>query len=141
MGLGTRVSPAQDGRMAADSGLEPDHEPDLSEFLLARIAEDKRAATDANARAGGSGAPQPGPVQHGPWHDPTHVLADCAARLRLVQVCRETGPDMAFLGARPRGMADFFLSPSNQHQLAALTLALLAVPYAGHAEYRAAWRP
>jgi hypothetical protein len=119
--------------MGADSGLEPDHEPDLSEFVLARIAEDKRAATDANA--------QPGPAEHGRWHDPAHVIADCSARLRLVQVCREMGPDMAFLGARPRGMADFFLSPSNQHQLAALTLALLAVPYAGHHDYRSTWRP
>ena len=27
--------------MAADSGLEPDHEPDLSEFVLARIAEER----------------------------------------------------------------------------------------------------
>jgi hypothetical protein len=119
--------------MAADSGLEPDHEPDLSEFVLARIAEDKRAATDATA--------EPGAADRGRWHDPAHVLADCSARLRLVQVCREMGPDMAFLGARPRGMADFFLSPRNQHQLAALTLALLAVPYAGHHDYRPGWRP
>jgi len=123
--------------MGADSGLEPDHEPDLSEFLLARIAEDKRAATDATARAGGT---SDGP-DHARWHDPAHVLAECAASLRLVQVCREMGPDMAFLGARPHGMADFFLSPSNQHQLAALTLALLALPYAAHADYSAVWQP
>ena len=114
--------------MAADSGLEPDHEPDLTEFLLARIAEDKRAATDATAQAGRMSGGR-------------DVLADCAARRRLVQVCREMGPDMAFLGARPRGMADFFLSPSNLHELAALTLALLAQPYTGHADYRSAWRP
>ena len=111
--------------MAVDSGLEPDHEPDLSEFVLARIAEDKRAAHDGDRRAGGG----------------ADVLADCAARLRLVQVCREMGPDMAFLGARPHGMADFFLSPSNKHQLAALTLALLAVPYAEHSDFRGVWRP
>jgi hypothetical protein len=113
-----------------DPGLEPDHEPDLGEFLMARLAEDKRAATEATAHAG-----------HCPWHDPAHVLADCAARRRLVQICREMGPDMAFLGVRPRGMADFFLSPSDQHQLAAITLALLALPYAGHADYLPAWRP
>jgi hypothetical protein len=121
--------------MVADAALEPDHEPDLGEFLMARLAEDKRVATEAS---GGSGGDTAG---HGPWHDPAHVLADCAARRRLVQVCREMGPDMAFLGVRPRGMADFFLSPSDQHQLAALTLALLALPYAGHADYRPAWRP
>ena len=110
--------------MAVDTGLEPDHEPDLGEFVLARIAEEKRAAGGAPTTGGGA-----------------DVLADCSARRRLVQVCREMGPDMAFLGVRPHGMADFFLSPSNQHQLAALTLALLAVPYARHSDYRAVWRP
>jgi hypothetical protein len=42
---------------------------------------------------------------------------------------------------RPRGMADFPLSPHDQHQLAAVTLAVLALPYAGHPEYRQEWRP
>jgi hypothetical protein len=138
--------------MGGNSGLQPDHEPDLGEFLLARIAEDKRMATDAATLTGQGdwqrddvptpGTPQqPGIAEHVARHDPAHVLAACAAKRRMVQVCREMGPDMAFLGSRPRGMADFLLSPTNQHQLAALTLALLAVPYADHTDYRPAWRP
>jgi hypothetical protein len=38
-------------------------------------------------------------------------------------------------------MADFPLSPHDQHQLAALTLALLALPYADHHDYLPEWRP
>jgi hypothetical protein len=38
-------------------------------------------------------------------------------------------------------MDDFPLAPHDQHQLAAVTLALLALPYAGHHDYRAEWRP
>jgi hypothetical protein len=48
---------------------------------------------------------------------------------------------MAFLGTRPPGMADFPLTPRDQHQFAALTLALLALPYADHHDYRPEWRP
>jgi len=48
------------------------------------------------------------------------------------------------LAARRRGEGielDFPLTPADQHQLAALTLALLAVPYADHHDYRPEWRP
>ena len=126
--------------MSAESGLEPDQVPDLDQFLLARIAEDKRIATDA--AAGWSAADGAGPAaEHVARHDPARVLADCAARRRLVLACRDSAPDLAFLGARPEGLADFPLTPSNQHELAALTLALLALPYADHSDYRARWRP
>jgi hypothetical protein len=125
--------------------------PTLDEFLLARIAEDKRIATDAasngdgeNWRAEDVSTPGPGHphvAEHVARHDPARVLAECAAKRRLVMACRDSGFDRAFLGARPRGMADFLLSPRDQHQLAALTLALLAVPYADHSDYRPEWRP
>ena len=59
----------------------------------------------------------------------------------MVLACRDVRPDRAFLGARPEGLADFPLTPADQHQLAALTLALLALPYADHPEYRQEWRP
>ena len=136
--------------MDFESGLEPDMQPDLDQFLLARIAEDKRIATDAAAESGqeewaagdlpGSG-PHERAAEHVARHDPARVLADCNARRRLVLACRDVGPDHAFLGARPEGMADFPLTPTDQHQLAAVTLALLALPYAGHPEYRRHWRP
>ncbi|MGY1690788.1 DUF6221 family protein [Geodermatophilus sp. SYSU D01105] len=134
--------------MDAESGLEPDREPSLDEFVLARIAEDKRIAAEAAAASGreewdvgdASGSPQ-GAGEHVARFDPARVLAECAARRRLVLACRESRPDLRFLGSRPQGLADFPLTPTDQHQLAALTLALLAMPYAQHHEYRAEWRP
>ena len=119
------------------SGLEPDLEPNLDEFLLARIAEDKRIAADA--LASGAGGEAPGPLAA--RFDPERVLAECSAKRRLVLACREARPDLHFLGLRARGLADFPLSPHDQHQLAALTLALLALPYAEHHDYRPEWRP
>ena len=137
--------------MDVESGLEPDMEPRLDEFLLARIAEDKRVAADAAAAtgreawsaadAGGSGPPEPKAAEHVARQDPARILAECSAKRRMVLACREVRPDLSFLGMRPRGMADFTLSPRDQHQLAALTLALLALPYADHHDYRPEWRP
>jgi hypothetical protein len=68
-------------------------------------------------------------------------MAECAAKRRLVLACRDAAPDLHFLGKRPRGLADFPLSPAGPHQLAALTLAVLAMPYAYHHDYRPEWRP
>jgi hypothetical protein len=136
--------------MDEQSALEPDMVPTLDEFLLARIAEDKRIAADAAAagqeRWQPEDVPTPGSAhphvgEHVARHDPARVLAECAAKRRLVLACRDSGFDRAFLGARPRGLADFLLSPHDQHQLAALTLALLAMPYADHSDYRPEWRP
>ena len=136
--------------MDIESGLEPDLEPNLDEFLLARIAEDKRYAAEALAAGAGEGAPVEGAAGRPPAvpvsrlagrFDPHRVLAECSAKRRIVLACREARPDLHFLGSRARGMADFPLSPHDQHQLAAVTLALLAVPYADHHDYRPEWRP
>ena len=132
--------------MEAESGLEPDQQPDLDQFLLARIAEDKRIAADAATDGGreewdADAYRPPHVAEHVARHDPARVLAECAAKRRLVLACRDSRPDLRFLGARPNGLADFPLTPTDQHQLAALTLALLALPYAGHHDYRPEWRP
>jgi hypothetical protein len=126
-------------------------QPNLDQFLLGRIAEDKRIAADAALASGSerwtpgdlphSGPPHDQTAEHVTRHDPARVLAECSAKRRLVLACRDVGPDRAFLGARPEGLADFPLAPTNQHQLAAVTLALLALPYADHPEYRQEWRP
>jgi hypothetical protein len=130
--------------------MEPDVGPNLEEFLLARIAEDKRIAVTAAAASGGEewsadelspALPEVRAAQHAARFDPSRVLAECTAKRRIVLACREASPDLAFLGARPPGMADFPLSPHGQHQLAALTLAVLALPYADHPSYRPEWRP
>jgi Family of unknown function (DUF6221) len=120
--------------------------PRLDEFLLARIAEDERLAATAATDQDGGDAPDPDQkVRHRGAHaspfDPARVQADCTARRRIVLACRESRPDTHLLGARPQGLGDFPLSPHDQHQLAALTLALLALPYAGHRDYREEWRP
>jgi hypothetical protein len=122
----------------------------LDEFLLARIAEDKRVAMDAagadgqtswRADAIGVAPGGPGSAEHVARHDPARVLAECEARRRIVQACRDARPEMTFLGTRPPGMADFPIAALGQHQLAAVTLALLALPYADHPHYRPEWRP
>jgi hypothetical protein len=127
-----------------------DTRPGLDEFLLARIAEDNRVAVDAAEASGredwDAGPPGGGPsearaVEHIALHDPARVRAECSAKRAIVLACREVRPDMHFLGSRPQGMADFPMTPRDPHQLAAITLALLALPYADHHDYRPDWRP
>src|SRR3954470_14500070 len=101
---------------------------DLVGFLLARIAEDTHAADDLAEAAGADGTAE-------------RLRADCAAKRKVVLACQAAAPDLRFLGTRPPGLADFPLPPRDSHQLAALTLALLATPYADHADYEQRWRP
>ena len=122
----------------------------LDEFLLARIAEDKRVAMAAagpdgllewNPELVGEGPVGPGSAEHVVRHDPARVLADCSARRRIVLACRDARPETAFVGTHPPGLGDFPAPVHGQHQLAALVLALLALPYADHRHYRPEWRP
>jgi hypothetical protein len=101
---------------------------DLVGFLLARVAEDTHAAADLAAAQGADGTA-------------ARLRADCAAKRKIVLACQAAGPDLRFLGARPPGLADFPLPPTDHHQLAALTLALLATPYADHPDFEQVWRP
>jgi uncharacterized protein DUF6221 len=101
---------------------------DLVGFLLARIAEDAHQAADLAAERGNDAAAK-------------RRKADAAARRTVVIACRDAAPALDFLGSRPPGLADFPLPPRDMHQLAALTLAALAVPYADHPDYDQVWRP
>ena len=101
---------------------------DLVGFLLARMAEDANAAAGAAEDQGADGTAE-------------RVRADCAAKRKVVLACQAAAPDLRFLGTRPPGLADFPLPPRDIHQLAALTLATLALPYAGHPDYEEIWRP
>jgi hypothetical protein len=101
---------------------------DLVGFLLARIAEDTNAVARVAEDAGAEATAE-------------RVRADCAAKRKVVLACQAAAPDLRFLGTRPPGLADFPLPPKDLHQLAAVTLALLATPYAGHPDFEQAWRP
>ena len=101
---------------------------DLVGFLLARMAEDARTAADLAAAQGEEGTAE-------------RLRADCAAKRKVVLACQAAAPDLRFLGTRPPGLADFPLPPRDMHQLAALTLALLALPWADHPDYEQLWRP
>ena len=114
----------------------------LTDFLLARIAEDEAAARAAEgpaqtpwratygrqvetARDGYLVTPEdehsyttdpPDDVAlHIARHDPARVLAECEAKRRIVQNAQDPGDD--------------------------LFVAILALPYADHPDYREEWRP
>ena len=123
----------------------------LTDFLLARIAEDEavaRAATDDGIQANGQHAHwREGPrgdcgccsrvvglgvdvddrqAPHVARHDPARVLAECEAKRRIV--------GLIGVADSPEVHVDAFVCA----QLAARHLAL---PYADHPDYREAWRP
>lgn len=108
----------------------------LTEFLLARIAEDEAAALrlcpGRNAANGhwrrGSlqdeavRAIDPLDADHVLRHDPARVLAECEAKRRIVE-----------LNATKPGRKTTFRR--------LLTLQTLALPYADHPDYRQEWKP
>lgn len=114
---------------------------DLTDFLLARIAEDEAFASEASCgpweasrnREVLGGDPQrliahPRQATNARFirrHNPARVLAECEAKRRIVEE--------ATLGAAPD--TDLWA------QVAWDVLRLLALPYADHADYREEWRP
>jgi len=120
----------------------------LTEFLLARIAEDEvavRRATDF-----------PYSIQSTPWGktfdivadapdsradhwltvDPARVLAECEAKRRIVLAARdlERGMELtSYLGEEPESAA-----AANAYEF---VLRELATIYADHPDYRDEWRP
>jgi hypothetical protein len=137
---------------------------DLAEFLLARIAEDERAARAAQER--GSTAYRSATLRdrgfiladstHIPRWSPARVLAECEAKRRIVEDAladvkaarRRPGwtmPDdevdkkgrayrTGFENARAKQLPDVL---DRTERL----LRLLALPYADHPDYRHEWRP
>lgn len=101
----------------------------LTEFLLARIAEDEAAAR--RAIAGDVNelpfiACQCGRKIHLGVSSPARVLAECEAKRRVAE---DYGPGAYFNGSDP------------MDRLAYRWLCLLAEPYADHPDYRQEWRP
>jgi hypothetical protein len=112
--------------------------PTLTEFLLARIAEDEAVARGSQGAGWATGSvrmvSQPAGTEH--WTpaapgwvlvEPNHVLAECEAKRRVVERC---APD-------DRTAAQLVAVAS----LASDVLRLLALPYADHPDYQQEWKP
>ena len=69
----------------------------------------------------------PNEAEHIARHDPARVMAECEAKRRVVEECRES-----------EILSD---EGTNGFVLACSVLRLLALPYASHAEYRSEWAP
>jgi hypothetical protein len=100
----------------------------LTEFLLARIAEDEddaRAAVDDDPN----------------WLYPARGLAECEAKRRIVALHEATtdfsGEVYCWVCSNvERTGLDTYLEP-----MPCPTLRLLALPYADHPDYQPAWKP
>lgn len=86
----------------------------LTEFLLARIAEDEAIARATTAH-----------IAH--WDPARGILATCTAKRRLLALHGHVSRD----GYGPSGRCDDYPCP---------TLQLLAMPYADHPDYDPSWQ-
>jgi hypothetical protein len=109
----------------------------LTEFLLARIAEDEDEARIANAgyylRYSFDRLDQR-VVDHLSRHAPARVLAECEAKRRIVA----EHPDYGGYGESCETCAD---SAEDLRPWPCETLLALAAVYADHPDYDEAWRP
>ena len=110
---------------------------DLGSFILDRIADDEAAARDLLRRAQEVELTLRSPKWLGglipgghSWGDvelmAARVLAECASKRRMITLC----------GVDPREPGALLLRVQTD-----AVVRLLAVPYAGHPEYREEWRP
>jgi hypothetical protein len=116
----------------------------LSEFLLARIAEDEWVARMAWADSGwlaeGLRVTSPRDVvakvadertaRFIAANSPAHILAECEAKRRIVEIATA----QIRLGREARGW-------DNWEDMAGQTLRALALPFADHPDYRDEWKP
>lgn len=100
---------------------------ELIAFLEARLAEDEAAA---NAWLP-LGNPTEAQRDHIARHDPARVLADVAAKRKIVDVAAESVAlkDLSY-----------YEDHSGERELAAFVLRQLAQPYADHPAFDPAWR-
>jgi hypothetical protein len=128
----------------------------LTEFLLARIAEDETVARAAGASTDGEPstlrtslkeACRTGGDPHGPRGTvettPTRVLAECEAKRRIVQMSTDLDASCKFDGPPS---PDWMTGDTPDGWGAAMgtveqALTLLALPYADHPDYDETWRP
>lgn len=106
----------------------------LSEFLLARIAEDERHARETQGKTPWSTA-ESGPERRQYWM--LRVLAECDAKRRIVEWCGEREqiycPEFGDDPGLPH--PDRFVPGRLVHSADSVVLRFLALPYADHPEY------
>lgn len=112
----------------------------LTEFLLARIAEDEEAAR--HSLAGDldhlpSVTTRSGDVIHLGITNPARVLAECEAKRRIVEDEHGDGRDGDYIEPFCRTCSD----DESLTYLPCPTLRILAVVYADHPDYREEWKP
>jgi hypothetical protein len=119
----------------------------LSEFLLARIAEDEavaRSAPDRDPRyADSSMAYLAWDVANEPTGEialsKTRVLAECEAKRRIVEMQQGAAKATIDLAPTDEPIADAIAG--SMLVTATAVLKLLALPYADHPDYLEEWRP
>ena len=97
----------------------------ITEFLLARIAEDEAAAEakDADRESWGNPYAEGPTIEFEMRFDPARVLAECEAKRRIVE--------FHLIKHEREGYAGF----------ACFTLKALAAVWVDHPDYREEWRP
>lgn len=103
----------------------------LTEFLLARIAEDLAVATElqswnADGIASGMDCLTSAEFRHIEHFDAERVLAECEAKRRIIDRYENT-------------TFDDWAEPDREYER--WILPLLALPYADHPDYEEPWRP
>lgn len=115
----------------------------VSEFLLARIAEDEAVARSAiGKRVDVSATWSDFEVsRHIDRWSSARVLADCEAKRRIVAWCSERNHvAIRFPGSDPTDPANY-IDGDYAHRSDSPVLRLLALPYVDHPGYRQEWRP
>jgi len=143
--------------------------PTLTDFLLARIAEDEAVARAATpglwacetapngfpAMVVGNNMtvadtydkPHLSDANHIARHDPARVLAECEAKRRIVALHVGSGRDPFYSHkGGPLDTCDVCVSfhadmDCSNEPWPCPTLRILALPYADHADYDESWRP
>lgn len=105
---------------------------DLAEFLLARIAEDQALARESTGVEDSSGGAVAWAKTDERWLleiDPARLLTECEAKRQIIERARMAWDNSDCTECNEAGyLADDLLK-------------LLALPYAGHPDYRDDWRP
>ena len=102
----------------------------LTEFLLARIAEDEESGRHGDCFCGWCGADEPGKYRDARCGD--RIMAECEAQRRIVE-------DFTTLDADYRVTHDDTTAARRFQSL--VSLAHLALVYSDHPDYDPAWRP